>query len=291
MFGGYNIFRETKVRRFWARQPESSFRPALIQRLYPYIFNGDHKRAKNFLKSFFGTGLQREDDPFFSHCIRWENTSRIKTFFSEELRERIGHYCGYDEVREWLPKAYSSWDPLSKAQYLEMMLFMSNYLLSCQGDRVAMAHGVEVRPPYLDHRIIEFMGRVPPKWKIMGLDEKHILKKTFRGLLPEKIRTRAKHPYRAPIRESLLKDHLPWSEDMLSERSLKEAGLFDVQKVKRLVSKLKAQQDAGEVDNMALAGILSSQAIYHQFIVDIPHKKIDPLEPKLFYDHRSMGAA
>jgi asparagine synthase (glutamine-hydrolysing) len=154
-----------------------------------------------------------------------------------------------------------------------------------------MAHGVEVRPPYLDHRIIEFMGRVPPKWKILGLDEKHILKKTFHGLVPENIRARAKHPYRAPIKPSLLKGGMGWAEEMLSERSLKEAGLFDVQKVKGLVRKLKASPQAGEVDSMALAGILSSQVIFHQFVARFPYHPADSVKPVLFFDRRSRTGA
>jgi asparagine synthase (glutamine-hydrolysing) len=290
VFGGYNIFRETKVRRFWARQPESSWRPALIQRLYPYIFNGGNRKAGHFLKSFFGAGLDRAEDPFFSHRIRWENTARTKTFFSDDLRAQIGDDNPWERLQEWLPDACPSWDSLSRAQYLEMILFMSNYLLSCQGDRVAMAHGVEVRPPYLDHRIIEFMGRVPPKWKILGLDEKYILKKTFQGLVPENILARAKHPYRAPIKSSLLKGGMEWAEDMLSERFLKEAGLFDPQKVKRLVRKLEASSQAGEVDSMALAGILSSQVIFRQFVAHFPYHPADSVEPALFFDRRSRAA-
>lgn len=55
---------------------------------------------------------------------------------------------------------------------------MSNYLLSSQGDRVAMAHSLELRPPILDHRIIEFACRVPPSLRMRGLGEKYILKQS-----------------------------------------------------------------------------------------------------------------
>ncbi|MGD8786255.1 MAG: asparagine synthase (glutamine-hydrolyzing), partial [Phycisphaerales bacterium] len=194
IFGGYNIFREAKIRRFLARSPDSHRRAELIGQLYPYIF--DNPRLKRTLQLFFARGLENADDPLFSHMIRWGNTSKIRTFFSADFREAIGDYDGYTHLRENLPSDYDTWDYLSKAQYLEMAIFLRNYLLSCQGDRVAMAHSVEIRLPYLDPRVMEFMGRVPAKWKIMALSEKHILKKAFQNILPKEIVRRPKHPYR-----------------------------------------------------------------------------------------------
>ncbi|MBW2647183.1 MAG: asparagine synthase (glutamine-hydrolyzing) [Deltaproteobacteria bacterium] len=192
VFGGYNIFREAKVRRFWARYPNSRSRPELIDQLYPYIF--DNPRLKRALQSFFARGLDRTNDPIFSHLIRWENTSRIKTLFSQELNEAIGQYDGYEDVRQSLPESYERADDFSKAQYLEMSIFLSNYLLSSQGDRVAMANSIEIRLPFLDPRIVDFMARVPSKWKLLGLNEKHILKKSFEGILPDQITSRPKNP-------------------------------------------------------------------------------------------------
>jgi asparagine synthase (glutamine-hydrolysing) len=148
-----------------------------------------------------------------------------------------------------------------------MAIFLRNYLLSCQGDRVAMAHSVEIRLPYLDPRVMEFMGRVPAKWKIMALSEKHILKKAFQNILPKEIVRRPKHPYRAPVKQSLLDTKTTdYTQEMLSETSLKKTGLFDSNKVLKLLRKIRATDYPGEVDSMALVGILSSQLVYHQFV-------------------------
>ena len=251
VFGGYNIFREAKVRRYWAKRPDSGRGPALIGRLYPYIFKNE--RLRKTLQGFFARGLDRPDDPLFSHLIRWDNTSKTKTFFSRELRAEIGKYDGYEEVRQSLPAGYSGWDYLAKAQFLEISIFLSNYLLSSQGDRVAMAHSLEIRVPYLDWRILEFMGRVPSKWKIRGLDEKHILKKSFDGTLPPEITRRPKHPYRAPIKQALMNQKTTeYVKDCLSETSLKRSGLFDFGKVARLVKKLEETKDPSEINGMAL---------------------------------------
>jgi asparagine synthase (glutamine-hydrolysing) len=286
VFGGYNIFREDKVRRFWARYPQSQRRAALLGELYPYIFN--NPRLKRTLQLFFGRGLEKTDDPIYSHLIRWENTSRLKTFFAPQITDAIGSYCGYEQVRRGLPAAYGRADSLTKAQYLEMSIFLSNYLLSSQGDRVAMAHSLEIRLPYLDPRVIDLMGRVPAKWKIFGLNEKHVLKKSFRGVLPDEITQRPKNPYRAPIKQSLLNEKTgDYTREVLSEKSLEKAGLFDARKVTRLLSKLESVESPSEIDNMALVGILSSQLVHHQFIQDFPARAVDSISPAVMVDRRS----
>jgi len=286
VFGGYNIFKEAKIRRFLAKYPNSQKRAELVGQLYLYIFRDP--RLKRTLQSFFAKGLDKIDDPLFSHLIRWESTSRIKTFFSKELAEAIGQYDGYQQVQESLPEAYKKADDLSRAQYLEMAIFLSNYLLSSQGDRVAMAHSVEIRLPFLDFRVIDFMARMPSKWKIMGMNEKHILKKSFEGILPKEIIFRPKHPYRAPIKQSLLNDKTAeYTKEALSARSLGGAGLFDAGKVTKLLRKAQTVGDLSEIDSMALIGILSSQIIHQKFIQDFPSRPNNSVSPDLVVDRRS----
>lgn len=268
-FGGYNIFREAKVRRFWARQPQSKWRGDLIGKLYPYIFKD--ARQKTMMKNFFARGFEDIDNPFYSHLIRWNNTARLKNYFSDDIRKTIGDYSSLDQLKQNLPRDFERWDSLAKSQYLETTLFMSNYLLSSQGDRVAMAHSVEIRLPFLDPRILEFMGKVPPNLKIRGLNEKFLLKKCFKDILPEKIYKRPKHPYRAPISSSLLNENsTPYSADLLSEKGIKNTGLFDPAKVARLISKLKTAGLPNETNDMGLVGILSTQLFYEQFIHGAP---------------------
>ena len=202
VFGGYNIFREAKVRNFWAKQPDSRFRGLLVRRLYPYIFK--NPRLTNMQQKFFAAGLDHPENPFFSHEIRWHNTARIKNFLMPEFQLPEIEEQNNAELAALLPADFPKWDYLGKAQYLEKMLFMSNYLLSSQGDRVAMAHSVEIRLPFLDHRLIEFMGQIHPRWKISGLTEKYILKQMFRNQLPKPVLNRSKQPYRAPIGPELV---------------------------------------------------------------------------------------
>jgi asparagine synthase (glutamine-hydrolysing) len=155
IFAGYDIFKEDRVRRFWARQPDSTLRPTLFRKLYPDIFPVDDSRSRAFLESFFRRGLNEVDSPTYSHSVRWENTSQIKTFFSGDLRNTVEQGETFeDRFIASLPGDFMTWDPLSRAQYTEISVFLSNYLLSSQGDRMAMAHAVEGRFPFLDHRVV-----------------------------------------------------------------------------------------------------------------------------------------
>jgi asparagine synthase (glutamine-hydrolysing) len=285
IFGGYNIFRETLIRSFWAKYPNSTMRPRLLDKLYPYIFKD--KRSKATLNSFFKIGIDQPATPFFSHLIRWNNTARIKRFFSENITSSTQDYDTLLELKDNLPEKFNKWDALSKAQYLEMKIFMSDYLLSSQGDRVAMAHSLEIRMPYLDYRLIEFMGKVPSYLKIRGLNEKFILKKIYKDVLPQSILNRPKHPYRAPIKNSLLNKNLQYVDYYLSDEKLKSYNLFNHSMVKILKDKLTKSENSSEFDNMALVGILTTQILNDRFIENFDAHMIKPSIFDIIFDRRS----
>jgi asparagine synthase (glutamine-hydrolysing) len=147
---------------------------------------------------------------------------------------------------------------------------MAEYLLSSQGDRMGMAHSVEGRFPFLDHRVMEFSNRLPPKFKMMGINEKYILKKAAMDLLPPEIWNRPKRPYRAPIHRSFFPDGQPmdWVGETLSPERIQSAGLFNPKAVTSLVNKVTKIGQLSETDNMALAAILSTQLIHTRFITN-----------------------
>jgi asparagine synthase (glutamine-hydrolysing) len=287
VFGGYNIFRETLIRAFWAKYPDSTMRPRLLEKLYPYIFKDSRSRAS--MSSFFKVGIDQPDNPFFSHLIRWNNTARIKRFFNDDLTNFMESYDPLLELNNMLPEKFIKWDALSKAQYLEMKIFMSNYLLSSQGDRVAMAHSLEIRMPYLDYRLIEFIGKVPSYLKIRGLSEKSILKKLYKDILPPTILNRPKHPYRAPIKNSLLNKNLEYVEYYLSGEKIRKYNLFNPLMVQKLVEKLSKAGEASEFDNMALVGILTTQIFYDTFIENFDTQRIKPSVFDVIVDKRTAS--
>ena len=263
---GYDIFKEAKVRRFWARAPTSKWRPRLLQRLYPDI----HDLAStghSYLQAFFGAGLSDVNAPDYSHAVRWRNNRRTSRFFSEELKRAIAQTQGASDGGPALPPAFHGWGPLQRAQYLEVSIFLSQYLLSSQGDRMGMAHSVEGRFPFLDHRVIEFCNRLPARLKLRGLTEKYLLREVARPWLPPEIWNRGKRPYRAPIHRSFFNDTPPgYLREVLSEKQLRATGLFHVNAVRQLAGKLEQGWPVGETDDMALVGIISAQLVHQQFV-------------------------
>ncbi|NIR65994.1 MAG: asparagine synthetase B, partial [Aliifodinibius sp.] len=113
VFGGYNIFREAKVRRFWAKQPDSQFRPLLLKKLYPYIFK--NTSSHRMLALFFGRGLTDVENPLYSHQLRWSNSGRNKSYFSDKLKDAIGEYDPMEELQKHLPAGFHQWDYFEKA--------------------------------------------------------------------------------------------------------------------------------------------------------------------------------
>jgi len=268
MLSGYNIFKEAKIRRFWARNPQSDIRPLLLKKLYPYL--PMMKEAKtSVLKMFFGYKLGETDNPYYSHLLRWHNTSRIQNYFADPVIAGLNGYEPIDEVRKSLAENFSKWGDLAKSQYLESTIFMSGYLLSSQGDRMAMANSVEGRYPFLDHRVIEYAATLPESYKLNCLNEKFILKKMMKGKIPESILKRHKQAYRAPIHTSFIGPEAPeYVMELLNESTIRSFGYFDPGKVDKLVEKISQNTQVTEMENMALAGIISTQLIHHFFIQD-----------------------
>ncbi|HSJ54485.1 MAG TPA: asparagine synthase (glutamine-hydrolyzing) [Anaerolineae bacterium] len=262
---GYDIFKEMKIRRFWARDPESQIRPLLLKRLYPDI-SGLASSSGAYLAAFFRQGLADTDSPFYSHAIRWANTARIRCFLLRGSEASHSGRNGYPEPPA-PPPAFQHWSHLGQAQYLEISIFLSQYLLSSQGDRMGMAHSVEGRFPFLDHRLVEFCNRLPAGLKLRGLTEKWLLRQLGRKLLPPDIWQRPKRPYRAPIHRSFFGPAAPeYVPELLSEPALRESALFDPGAVARLERKARQGSRLNEVDSMALVGILSTQWVYHHFV-------------------------
>lgn len=282
IFAGYNIFKEAKIRRFWAHHPESVCRPQLLRKLYPYIFNNQTGQPSAFLFGFFKKGLEQVDSPVYSHLVRWQNTSQLKNFFLPGVIPQGADLDAFvGRISDQLPAAFARWSPLSKAQYLESTLFMSNYLLSSQGDRMAMANSIEGRFPFLDYRVVELAARMPAKLRLNGLTEKFILKQIARTQVPSQLIERSKQPYRAPISRCFMCAQPPeYVAEMLCETALKRAGYFDPVKVQRLAAKCR-QQDGrlvSERENMALVAILSTQLLDHQFIQNFPEFSGDSMD-------------
>lgn len=278
LFAGYDIFREDKVRRFWARDPTSRLRPLLFQRLNRFLA-ADLSRAPEFLAGFYRRGLLELDDPLYSHRLRFANSARcLRVLHPDLLRSAAETSEPAERLVGLLPARFVEMSPLGRAQYLEIVTFLQGYLLHAQGDRMLMGNSVEGRFPYLDHRVAELAARLPDRLRLRGLEEKHALRAAVSRYLPPEICARPKQPYRAPIGEVLIGPAAAEEvRGLLAERPVKAAGLLDPSAVERLVRKFEPGRTVSETDEMALVGAASLMLLHERFVAT--PKRPSPLEP------------
>jgi len=268
VLGGYDIFKETLIRKFWAKNPDSAWRPSLLKKLYPTLpLTG--ARARFYLETFYKSGLGETDRFYFSHIPRINTTVKVMDYFTHDVRAALEDYDAVNAYGKNLPDGFSRWHHLARAQYLEASSLLSGYLLSSQGDRVSAANSVEGRFPFLDYRIVEFAATIPPWHKILGLKEKYILKKAMLTELPREITSRVKQPYMAPDSNSFTQPDSPaYVNQALSSQALEKNSLFNPDYVAKLRDKCSRLSHAhlSFKDNMSFIGILSTQLFIHQFI-------------------------
>lgn len=287
ILGGYNIYKEAVIREFWAKEPSSNYRPLLLKKLYPYLSQmGD--TSEMALKMFFGYKLGETSSPLYSHLLRWNNSARIRNYFSHIIKAETADYNPVEELSEKVRSKLSGIDILSRAQWLEATIFTSGYLLSSQGERMGMAHSVEGRYPFMDHRVIDFCMRLKPSYKLKGLEEKYLLKKMMKNRVPQEIVARKKQPYRVPVTSSICSAYLSGSmQDLVTEEMIAKTGIFDCVKVKMLLDKMKQMEHITEIDGMAFLAILSTQILHSCFV----EKSVPPLrESELVPLHRVVFA-
>jgi asparagine synthase (glutamine-hydrolysing) len=246
----------------------------LLDKLYPYLARGP-ARARAMAREFFGKDLDRAHAPEFAHLPRWRSAQALFRLFTPDLRAAIA--AGGDPIARLLataPAELPQWDPLARDQYFEIRTLLTGYLLAAQGDRVAMASSVEGRFPFLDREVVELAHQLPADYKLRVLDEKHVLKRVAADLVPPSIIKRPKQPYRAPDALAFIAPDAPaWIEEVLSERAVLDAGVFEPRAIAALWTKCRtagAQGQLSNADNMSLVGVLSTQLLHRTLVAAPP---------------------
>ena len=281
VLAGYDIFREAKVRQFWARNPQSTVRARAVELLYPWMARSPNL-APTFSAGFFGKNLSL-DDPALSHRPRWDSTSALKGMLTDASRVPNDPAAA---LVDSMPPESSRWQLLGKAQWLEMVSLLPGYILASQGDRMLMGNSIEGRFPFLDVEVSRYASTLPARQKILGLDEKHLLKRAFADLIPPEILTRPKQPYRAPDAASFYANGTPaWMDDVASESAIRKTGVFRPEIVARLLDKARRRGGVGltNTDNMRVVAVLSTQLL-STTVLGTHETPQTPPEPMVVFD-------
>jgi asparagine synthase (glutamine-hydrolysing) len=255
LFWGYDLFKEVAIRELYRRDPERATQ--MIDELYSYL-GGAARRGPGWRRFLLETGAG--EDPLGSHLTRIEATGAVRAFYRAEVADELAGRQSLARLRDDLPAGFPGWTPLERAAWLELTTLLEPYLLSAQGDRVAMAHGVEGRFPFLDHRVFAYASQLPAERKLDGFHDKVALREVAADLLPSRISARPKQPYRAPEVEPFFAPGAPeWVEELLAPAALDSTGLWDRGRVASLVRRCREGRATGMREGMALVGILSTQ--------------------------------
>lgn len=278
---GYDSYKELKLLEFWNRAPNSKLRPLLIKKLYPYLQHYANPKQFGLLRIYYEGFLKEFNNDLVGLNIRIHNNKVLSNYFNKDFKLSFDKDNILENIKKMLPDNFHSWSLLQQNQFLEMKSLLSGYLLSSQGDRMSLAHGVEGRYPFLDHRIVEKLFYYPDHFKLKAFSQKHLLRESFKGLIPDSIIDRPKMPYQSPdlkafFRGGKLSEQAAYflSKDMLSD-----FGIFDEKKVNRFIRKFDKgiPEVIGYRDNMLITFILSSQMVNYW----IRHPKHHELDSRL----------
>lgn len=259
---GYDSYKELKLLQFWSKSADSSIRPQLIKRLYPHLRHYADTKRYGLMKLYYEDFLNTFNNPLVGLNIRIHNNTVLAAAFNKEFSVKFNRDELIDKVKAMFPEGHERWTLLQRNQFLEMKTLLDGYLLSSQGDRMSLGHGIEGRFPFLDHRLVEKIFSWPDAYKLKGFSQKHILRCAFRGLIPDSIIDRPKLPYQAPDLRAFIRNGkpIPLVDHYLSTDRIKNSGLFDERFVARFLKRFteRSAEQVGYRDNMLLVFILST---------------------------------
>lgn len=263
LFWGYDLFKEVAIRDRHRGDPERALE--LLAELYPHLGPSGARRGPGWARFLLEAGAG--DDPLASHRTRIDSTAWVRSFYRDDVVAGLSVDDALAPLRDALPDGFASWEPLERAAWLEVTTLLEPYLLAAQGDRVAMAHAVEGRYPFLDHRVYGRSVALPEEEKLTASSDKVALRRLAEELLPASISARRKQPYRAPEVVPFFAAGAPgWVEEALAPAALEAVGIWEPRRVEGLLRRCRSGRATGVREGMALVGILSTQ-LWHQAFV------------------------
>ncbi|MCB0875099.1 MAG: asparagine synthase (glutamine-hydrolyzing) [Solirubrobacterales bacterium] len=262
LFWGYDLFKEVAIRSRHRDDPERAME--LLGELYPHLGGSAARRGPGWARFLLAAGAG--GDSLASHMTRVDATASVRAFYRDDIAAGLSVDAALEPIRDGLPEGFSELDELERAAWLEVTTLLEPYLLAAQGDRVAMAHGVEGRYPFLDHRVYARSVALPESEKLTDTSDKVALRRLAGKLLPKSISTRRKQPYRAPEVVPFFAPGAPgWVEEALAPAALEEVGIWDPRRVEGLLRRCRSGRANGVREGMALIGILSTQVWHEMF--------------------------
>lgn len=234
LFGGYEHYLAEKteriLRKYFFKIPNAIF-PIISYFLPPKdVKKGIINRVKRF-----SDGLKFPPELFhFRWMLYLDNSAKRRLYSSDFFStiERNGEI--YErEPFSWIFEKMRSFDDINRELFLDLKSYLVDDIM-VKVDRMSMACSLETRAPLLDHKLVEFVFSLPGNLKVRGFTTKWIFKKSMDGILPKETIYRQKEGFSIPIKKWLKEEFRGLMEDYLSEKRIREGGIFNYSEVKRM---------------------------------------------------------
>ncbi len=256
IFSGYRRHQALNYEKYFNLIPKS------IRKLIKYVVHSipfDTTLVRRIKKITINLDLSTRER--MKGYFQWLDTDKTKSLFSAEIAAKIGHYdptIYFDELLLEIPEESNL---LNQMLFWELNTFLVDHNLNYT-DKMAMAIGVEARVPYLDRELVSFSQTLPPELKMKGTTTKYLLKKVAERYLPHDIIYRPKTGFGAPIRKWIISDMKNFVDESLSEKKIKEGGVFNYEMIKKLIE----ENRTGRIDAAyTIWAILSINSWLNQF--------------------------
>jgi asparagine synthase (glutamine-hydrolysing) len=189
-------------------------------------------------------------------------------FYAAPMREVLEKFNPWNDLQMPLDRA-KRWHPLNRGIWIAGRVTLAGHLLQAKGDRVAMHSSVEVRYPFLDEEVFDFLAGLHPRWKLRGFRDKHLLRLLAERWLPASVYRRRKVIFRAPLDSFHIEPEPPFVAQLLSEESLRRTGYFDVAAVdywRRAFRRMPVGSLPRLSVEMGLTAVVATQLWHHLFM-------------------------
>jgi len=198
--------------------------------LLPEAADGNHftRRLREFL-----TGICHSPEQMYFRWISYFSREQRRRLYSPELQRQLGDYDSYEFLKKLFEQSGAA-EFMDRINYVDLHSFLPYNLLR-YSDRMSMAHGLEIRCPFTDHKLIELLARVPWQCKLKGKQTKFLLRQAARNWLPKTVLQRHKLGLNPPMGMWLRGKLQPLLEEYLALERVRRRGYFRAEVVQELI--------------------------------------------------------
>jgi asparagine synthase (glutamine-hydrolysing) len=264
IFTGYRRHRALLLEKYWAWLP-TNFRSGI--RSFTDLLNNNSIISRRLKKMF--RSADKDPESRLIDYFLWLGRDDLNRLYSADFKAAIGSVEAASPIKNFLSDLSSDLEPLEKMLAIEQRFFLTDHNL-LYTDKMSMAAGVEVRVPFLDLDLVDYVSGIPMEYKQKGACGKWILKKTMEPFLPANVIYRKKSGFGAPLRRWIKFELKEMIADILSEHSIRQRGLFNPTAVKELI----ASNSKGKIDASYTILSLLLIELWCRHFIDASEKRI-----------------